>query len=288
MEKGMGSRDWRKGRGRRSASKEDRMKPERLGQLQEFIGGARKKQEKWKTRVSGGTLFKKNQEKSFIESLRTWHDAGILFVHRPEHFSEILAEEAVNPLADPSSHANIEQGGNSSLRGAGEGGAHGLGGVKNEGGGGKAGGGGAVVDGGTVLDDGGKAGGIEVGGGGGEERDAKRQAVVTPDGKVVPHGTGGGGAHSSLGASGDVAAAAGRGAVGDVQGDVEGEQCPIARANRDSHPDGVAGWSVLRRSEWDSARRSWFTNGNESAYKAMSFNMCLRHMGFRPTRGTRY
>ena len=45
---------------------------------------------------------------------------------------------------------------------------------------------------------------------------------------------------------------------------------------------------MLRRGEWDSARRAWFTNGNESAYKAMSFNMCLRHMGFRPTRGTRY
>ncbi len=34
--------------------------PKRLGQLQ-YIGTARKKQERWKSRVQGGSLFKKNQ-----------------------------------------------------------------------------------------------------------------------------------------------------------------------------------------------------------------------------------
>jgi hypothetical protein len=40
---------------------EDRMNPERLGQLQHYIGSAREKQERWKSRVQGGNLFKKNQ-----------------------------------------------------------------------------------------------------------------------------------------------------------------------------------------------------------------------------------
>ena len=37
------------------------MNPERLGQLQHYIGSAREKQERWKSRVQGGNLFKKNQ-----------------------------------------------------------------------------------------------------------------------------------------------------------------------------------------------------------------------------------
>ncbi len=39
------------------------MNPKRLGQLQQYIGTARQKQERWKSRVQGGNLFKKNQVK---------------------------------------------------------------------------------------------------------------------------------------------------------------------------------------------------------------------------------
>ena len=42
------------------------MNPERLGQLQHYIGSAREKQERWKSRVQGGNLFKKNQVRFII------------------------------------------------------------------------------------------------------------------------------------------------------------------------------------------------------------------------------
>jgi hypothetical protein len=39
---------------------------------------------------------------------------------------------------------------------------------------------------------------------------------------------------------------------------------------------------------WKKEKKMWFTCGNEAAYKPGSFNMCLRHMGFRPTKPARY
>jgi len=38
---------------------------------------------------------------------------------------------------------------------------------------------------------------------------------------------------------------------------------------------------------WDKEKKLWFTGGNVAAYKPGSFNMCLRHMGFRPTKPAR-
>ena len=78
---------------------------------------------------------------------------------------------------------------------------HGGRGVKSEGGVAMAGGGGGVDDDGNGGDGRGKG----EGGGGEAGRDAKRQAVETPHGKVVPGGTG----HISQGPSGQVARAVG-------------------------------------------------------------------------------
>ena len=39
---------------------------------------SRAKQDQWKERVPGGQLFKKNQERSFIDALKNWHSLGIL------------------------------------------------------------------------------------------------------------------------------------------------------------------------------------------------------------------
>ena len=39
---------------------------------------SRAKQDQWKERVPGGQLFKKNQERSFIDALKNWHSRGIL------------------------------------------------------------------------------------------------------------------------------------------------------------------------------------------------------------------
>eukprot|EP00960_Hanusia_phi_P047166 758263-Hanusia_phi.AAC.3 len=84
-------------------SGDEKVNSERLGQLQQrwtfkslmkyqYIGSARQKQEKWKARVAGGTLFKKNQVKREGEGdsarqrewggkLFRWHDIGILTLH---------------------------------------------------------------------------------------------------------------------------------------------------------------------------------------------------------------
>ena len=45
---------------------------------------------------------------------------------------------------------------------------------------------------------------------------------------------------------------------------------------------------TLSMEKWDKEKKLWFTGGNVPAYKAGSFNMCLRHMGFRPTKAARY
>jgi hypothetical protein len=46
---------------------------------------------------------------------------------------------------------------------------------------------------------------------------------------------------------------------------------------------------ITCETRWSSAKKTWFLNGGpEENYKPGSFNMCLRHMGFRPTKAARF
>jgi len=146
-----------------------KMSKKRLEQLQECIGSARTKQDKWTTKVRGGGLFKKNQEMSFVENLEAWHSAGFIRIHQLP---------SANPLP-------WENGGDDAC----------------------------------VL------------------------------------------------------------------------RCEVAAGNQDVYPGGdlgLVGWTIQSQEKWHEAKRSWFCNGGDvSAFKPNSFNMCLRHMGFRPTKGSK-
>mmetsp|Transcript_29178 Transcript_29178/g.93780 ORF Transcript_29178/g.93780 Transcript_29178/m.93780 type:complete len:671 (-) Transcript_29178:144-2156(-) len=207
-------------------SGDERVNSERLGQLQQYIGSARQKQEKWKARVAGGTLFKKNQEKSFIEELFRWHDIGILTLHT-------LPEGSAAALGD----------------GAKEG-----------------------TDGNSQ-----------------EEGETARKKACLADLRDDPlQSSGGDGAMRSLnGREGEEKSEQVR--ARRLSATAQKNVCPIASKNLCAHsPSNITGWSIISFERWDVERKKWFTNGNEVTYKQGSFNMCLRHMGFRPTKGARY
>jgi len=74
-----------------------------------------------------------------------------------------------------------------------------------------------------------------------------------------------------------------------ASGKGSGQVCEIAVANKEGHEESsISGWSVMSHEKWNQEKQHWFTNGNPSTYKQGSFNMCLRHMGFRPTKGARF
>ena len=120
-------------------------------------------------------------------------------------------------------------------------------------------------------------------GGRGGESDAallREDAVDAVDAMAIAHGggqCGGGRAGDGGGLRLDEADRIARGA------------CPVALSNVEAHEASrITGWSVLDGERWNEEKKLWFTGGNVGAYKSGSFNMCLRHMGFRPTKAARY
>ena len=263
----------------------------RLGQLQEFLGSARAKQDKWKERVDGGQLFKKNQERSFLQALQDWHANQVIDLYVA---GELAGDDAAAAGGSAGGSVIQKPGGDTSDAGDGRGNIgmaaplhlrlpaalshrpsfH----MEEEEQARKR----RAVEGGNgevrsspsnVYSDGGR----------GSESDAallREDAVDAVDAMAIAHGggqCGGDRADDGGGLRMDEADRIARGA------------CPVALSNDEAHEASrITGWSVLDGERWNEEKKLWFTGGNVGAYKAGSFNMCLRHMGFRPTKAARY
>jgi len=268
----------------------------RLGQLQHFIGSARAKQDKWKERVDGGQMFKKNQERSFIEALQTWHSQHVIHLYVSSSQGSEVGESVVRQggCAHGSARGNVgvqvplhlrlpaalshrpslyreQQQQPSPKRRA----------IQGENG--------EIM---AVMEDELKAPSMCSG-----SKSSSDACKTTQASNITMH-TSPDPAMTTT-PNGDDASACVVGGCGGSEERVEAgdrveagavlASCPIACNNIEAHdPSRITGWSVLCMEMWNKEKKMWFTCGNEAAYKPGSFNMCLRHMGFRPTKPARY